>query len=149
MVKAPVIPSHKYSGEKSLEVPQLGAPGWLSWLSIQLLILAQVMTSGSRAQALHQALHSAKSLLEILSLSLPLPLLLPCSCATSLSLSNKHILTLPPKKIATQFNKFLFCPKLVISKSSPVLAPYAKNFGEHTFSQNQQHRVVILRQIES
>ena len=36
---------------------RLGAPGWLSWVSVQLLILAQVMISGSCDRALHQALH--------------------------------------------------------------------------------------------
>ena len=45
----------------------LGAPGWLSQLSFQLLILTQVLISWSWDQALHQAQHWAWSLLKILS----------------------------------------------------------------------------------
>ena len=39
----------------------LGAPGWLSWLGIQLLILAQVMILGWWDGALSRALCSAQS----------------------------------------------------------------------------------------
>ena len=42
-----------------------GAPGWLSWLSIQLLVLAQVKTSGWWDRAQHQAPCWAWNLLEI------------------------------------------------------------------------------------
>lgn len=63
-----------------------GAPGWLSQLGIQLLILAGVMISGSRDQALCQALSSGWSLL-VLSLLFPL-LSLPLSLSF-LSLSLK------------------------------------------------------------
>ncbi|XP_039099275.1 solute carrier family 35 member E1 isoform X2 [Hyaena hyaena] len=45
-----------------------GAPGWLCWLCVQLLISAQGMNSG------RGALHWVRSLLKILCLSLPLPL---------------------------------------------------------------------------
>ena len=48
----------------------IGVPGWLSQLSIWLLILAQVMISESWDWALSQTLCSAWSLLEILSPSL-------------------------------------------------------------------------------
>ena len=47
----------------------VGPPGWLSELSLWLLILAQVMISGSWDPALHRALCSAGSLLPPLSLS--------------------------------------------------------------------------------
>ena len=59
-------------------------PGWLSWLSIPLLILTQVVIPGSWHQALGQALSCAWSLLETLppSISIPLPL------SHSLSLKN-------------------------------------------------------------
>ena len=50
----------------------LGAPGWLSQLSGQLLISAQVKISGSWDQAPCGAPRPAGSLREILSLSLPL-----------------------------------------------------------------------------
>ena len=50
----------------------LGAPGWLSWLSVRHLILAQVRISQSWDQALHQALCWAWSLLGMCSLSLSL-----------------------------------------------------------------------------
>ena len=46
----------------------LGTPGWLSQLSINVLVSAQVMISGLGDQALHWALSSTGSLLEILSL---------------------------------------------------------------------------------
>ena len=55
----------------------LGAPGWLSWLGIQLLILAQSHDLKVMALGLPWALHFVWSLLEILSL--PLPLVLPHS----------------------------------------------------------------------
>ena len=45
-------------------------PGWLRWLSIQLLILALVVISGLWDQAPHGALCQAWSLLKSLSLSL-------------------------------------------------------------------------------
>ena len=56
----------------------LGKPGWLSRLSVRLLILAQVMESGSQDWALSWAPHSMGSMLEILSLSLCLS---PHSCS--------------------------------------------------------------------
>ena len=62
---------------------------WLSWLSNQLLISAQVMISWWWDQAPHWALHWSWSLLRILSLPLPLPL--PCLCSLSLSLSLSKI----------------------------------------------------------
>ena len=52
-----------------------GAPGWLSLLGVWLLILAQVMISGSWDWALCWAPGSAGSLLEIPSLCLPPPVL--------------------------------------------------------------------------
>ena len=68
-----------------------GAPGWLSWISIRLLISAQVIISGSWDLALCQAPHSARSLLDILSLSLPLCLSpLPTLSLLSLSLNNNN-----------------------------------------------------------
>ena len=54
----------------------IGAPGWLNWLSIQLLISSQVMIPGSWHQTPCLALHWAWSLLKILSLSLCLSPLL-------------------------------------------------------------------------
>ena len=63
-------------------------PGWLSWLSVRLLILAQVMIS--RFVSLSPRLGSALTvwnLLGILSLSLSLSLPLPCSLMLSPSLS--------------------------------------------------------------
>ena len=55
---------------------KVGVPGWLSWLSNWLLILAQVMISGSWDQAWPWAQGSAESLLiDPLSLCLLLPLL--------------------------------------------------------------------------
>ena len=48
----------------------LGAPGCLSHLSVQLLISAQVMTSGSCDQALHRAPSSAPHPLRSLTHSL-------------------------------------------------------------------------------
>ena len=57
-----------------LRNPPLRASGWLSWLSIWLLISAQVMILGSWGWAPHQVPHSAQSLLKILFLPLSLPL---------------------------------------------------------------------------
>ena len=51
----------------------LGAPGWLSWLSIHLLILAQVMISVCGIEP-HMGL-CAQNLLGIFSPSLSLPAL--------------------------------------------------------------------------
>ena len=68
----------------------LGAPGWLSWLSVQLLVLAQVVISRfvSSSPTLGSML-TAQSLLGILSFPLSAPPLL----MLMLSLSEK-ILTL-------------------------------------------------------
>ena len=71
----------------------LGAPGWLSRLSIRLLILAQVMTSRFTGQSSASgSVLTARSLPGILSLPLSLPLprlhtfsLFPCLHAFSLS----------------------------------------------------------------
>ena len=69
----------------------LQAPGWLSQLSIQLLISAQVMTAWSMGWALHQAPQCGGCFGSSLSLSLPfspfLSLSLPFSPFLSLSLS--------------------------------------------------------------
>ena len=72
-----------------------GAPRWLNWLRFQLLVLAQVMISGSWDQAPCQALHSAWRVLKMISLSLflSLPVLLTCSC------SRTHVLFLLSNKI--------------------------------------------------
>ena len=66
-----------------------GAPGWLSCLSVQLLISVQVMIPGLWDQALCWALRCMWSLLGILSLSLSL-----CSSPnlSSLSLSRRKFL---------------------------------------------------------
>ena len=57
-----------------------GAPGWLSRLSVWLVISAQVMVSGLWDQPLSQALHWEWNLLKILSVSLcPFPLVLSLS----------------------------------------------------------------------
>ena len=48
----------------------LGAPGWFSWLSIWLLILAQVMIPGSWDRAQRQALRWVWNLLSLLLLPL-------------------------------------------------------------------------------
>ena len=50
------------------------APGWLSHLDVRLLVLAQVMILGSEDRALHQALHSLRSLLEDTLSPLPFPI---------------------------------------------------------------------------
>ena len=65
--------------------------GWLNPLNVWLLILAQVMTSGSWDWAPGQALHSVGSLREDFSPSAPPP---ACACALSLPVSkiNKYIL---------------------------------------------------------
>ena len=54
-----------------LKISCMRAPGWLSWLNIRLLIMGQVMISGSWDGAPSRAPCSAWNLL------LPLPLLLP------------------------------------------------------------------------
>ena len=59
---------HLIPKETKTEVTEVGAPEWLSWSSVQLLISAQVTIPGSWDQALHQALYWAWSLLKILSL---------------------------------------------------------------------------------
>ena len=65
------------------------APGWLSQLSIQLLVSAPAIFPGLRDRALHWALSSAQcSLLEILQLPLPLP---PLMLTHMLPLSLKQI----------------------------------------------------------
>lgn len=60
----------RLSVEHTKKNADLGAPGWLSLLSIWLLILAQVMILESWDRAPHQALHRVWSLLKILSLLL-------------------------------------------------------------------------------
>ena len=67
---------------------KIEVPGWCRWLSIGLLVLAQVMISGSWDQVPCQALCSAWSLFEILSLPHPLPLPLMLSPFLSLNKSN-------------------------------------------------------------
>jgi len=62
----------------------MGAPEWLSQLSVWLSVLAQVVVSGSWDGAPRRALCSAQGLL------VPLPLLLPLSLL-SLSLSLRQI----------------------------------------------------------
>ena len=66
-----------------------GAPGWLSWLSVQILVSARIMISWlmSLSPASGSAL-TVWSLLGILSLFLSL-LSLPCSRAVSLCLKKK------------------------------------------------------------
>ena len=49
----------------------LGVPGWLSWLSVLLLILAQIMISGRCDGAPHWATSWEGNLLKIPSLPLP------------------------------------------------------------------------------
>ena len=66
-----------------------GAPGWLSWLSVQLELRS--WSCRSQIWAPHLALCwqlGARSLLWILCLPLSLPL--PCSCSVCLSLSLKN-----------------------------------------------------------
>ena len=76
-----------------IKKPWPWTPGWLSKLSVQLFILAQVMISESWDQAQCQALHWAWSLLKILSFPLLLsPNATPvheCLCLLSLSPSKK------------------------------------------------------------
>ena len=70
---------------KETEEKGLGTPGWLSWLSIRLLISAQVMISWLlRSSPVWGSALTLQSLLGILSLPLSLPL--PAH-ALSLSLS--------------------------------------------------------------
>ena len=56
--------------EQLLERAHLGAPGWLCWLGIRLLISAGVIISGSWDGAPHQAPCSVSICLGILCLSL-------------------------------------------------------------------------------
>ena len=63
-----------------LKMSIIGMPGWLSWLSLWLLILVQVMTSEPWDWIPHWALHSAGKLHEILSLAL-IPSTPPLGCA--------------------------------------------------------------------
>ena len=68
---------------------------WMAQLSIQLLILAQVMILVSRDQAPYQAPHPEWSLLGILSLLFPLllsPLTLSLSHSQSINQSVKFFL---------------------------------------------------------
>ena len=71
-------------------------PGWLSQLSVWLLVSAQVIISGLWDWAPHQALWWGRSLLEILSLSL-------CSSMQVHALSNKLIKSL--KKIKNGYDE--------------------------------------------
>ena len=98
-VKNDILRPQHYAANATFKWLFIGASGWLSQLSIRLLILAQAMTPGSWDLAPHQSPYWAWSLLKILSLPLSLPL--------SLSLS----LSLP----------FSFCP-------SPRLAQYFSLF---------------------
>lgn len=70
----------------------VGSPGWLNRLNFWLLVLAQVIISGSWDGAPSWALHSAQSLLVPSPLPLSLTLLVP-----SLSLSNKTLKNQKPK----------------------------------------------------
>ena len=54
-----------------------GVPGWLSWMSVGLLVSAEVMISGSWDGARPQAWCSAGSLLKFLSPSPSAPPLAP------------------------------------------------------------------------
>ena len=62
-----------------------GAPGWLSWLSIQLLILVQVMISWFMSLSPMSGSEGFS-----FSLSLCLPLLM-CTCSLSLSLKEINL----------------------------------------------------------
>lgn len=63
-----------------------GVAGWLGWLSIQLLILAHIIISGSWDQALPWAPHSGSLLLSLFPSSPPhTGALNSCLCACSLS----------------------------------------------------------------
>ena len=65
-----------------IRVTRRGAE-WLSWLSVQLLISAQVMISGWWYQATHQPLCSAGNLLNTLSPILSVPPLHVQACSLS------------------------------------------------------------------
>ena len=82
-------PSHPKSDKlpavKKNKNKKTGASGWLSWLSIQLLILAQVMIS--RFMRSSPALGSVLAVQILLGLSLPLSLSHPLLLSLSLSLS--------------------------------------------------------------
>ena len=72
-----------------LENMHKGVPGWLSQLSIRLLILAQVLISWFVISSPESGSEpDRQSLLGVLSLPLSLPL--PCSLTHSLSLSLKN-----------------------------------------------------------
>ena len=69
----------------------IGAPGYLSWLSIWLFILAQIRLSGFWHRTLRCALCSVWSLLEMLSFSLLLCPSPPDMCVLSLNKWNQSI----------------------------------------------------------
>ena len=81
-----------------------GTPGWLSWLSICLLISCQVMILGSGDRALPDPLHGAWRLLEIsLFPSVPLPHSLSLSFCFCVSL--KYILKIKKNKIKNVYSE--------------------------------------------
>ena len=74
--------SHKWQMAASLDGTGLRAPGWLSWLSVQLLVSAHVMTSQFvTLSPMSGSVPTVRSLLGLLSLflSLSAPLLFSLS----------------------------------------------------------------------
>jgi len=79
-------PPKKHSTEYLSKTSIIGAPEWLSWLSIRHFDFSSVMISGLWDQALLQALAGGR---DCLGFSLPLPLPLTPTHLHSLSRKNK------------------------------------------------------------
>ena len=92
---------------RGLRNQQLGAPEWLSGLSIRLLVSAQVVISQVRSSCpTSGSVLTAWSLLGILDLPLSLPLPHSLACTLSLSKTNKQ----------TFFkNQQLYIPHIVVA----------------------------------
>ena len=88
----------------------IGAPGWPSWLSVQLLILAQVMILGLWDQALHRVPCWVWSLFKILSFLLLLPA--PSTSACACTFTHVHPLSLSQKIKSNQIKNILWCGQM-------------------------------------
>ena len=120
----------QYSWDFTFKYVFLGAPGWLSRLSIRLPLRS--WPHGSCVQAPHQALGwqlKAWSLLQILSPSLPLP----GSLSLSLSLKNKHFFKFKKKCLSHKVISLITITNSLLSQSK----------SQHCFSMG--HDIIHLR----